>query len=91
MSRSYTKEFVQNVVSIALTCGLPVERVAKDFNVDVEDIEEWIAAYKDTNATRAQNANIHRENELLRKENASLKERIETLKKQIALFEFTLD
>ena len=91
MKRSYTKEFIQNVVGIALSCGQPLENVASDFGVEIEALEKWIEAYKDPNTDGERRMTILQENEFLRKENVLLKEKIEMLERHITFIDFTLD
>ena len=90
----HTDEFKREAVRIALTCGLPRDRVASDLGVGKSTLHKWISQYRpcDLAATPqadlvpAPQADLARENERLRLENRVLKEERDILKKATQFF-----
>jgi transposase len=70
----HSEEFKQEAVRIALTSGLPRERVAADLGIGKSTLGKWLAQYRPTDLTSAPQADLARENERLRLENRVLKE-----------------
>ncbi len=82
---TYSEELKQEAVRIALSSGLPRERVAKDLGVGKSTLGKWLAQYRPTDLAAAPQADLARENERLRLENRVLKEEREVLKKATQL------
>ena len=82
----HSEEFKQEAVRIALTSGLPRERVAADLGIGKSTLGKWIAQYRPTDLTAAPQADLARENERLRLENRVLKEERDILKKATQFF-----
>jgi len=76
----HSEEFKQEAVRIALTSGLPRERVASDLGIGKSTLGKWLAQYRPTDLTSAPQADLARENECLRLENRVLKEERDILK-----------
>lgn len=53
---------------VALTCGLPRERVAVDLEIGRSTLRKWLAQYRPSDLTSAPQADLARENERLRLE-----------------------
>ena len=82
----HSEEFKQEAVRIALTSGLPRERVAADLGIGKSTLGKWLAQYRPTDLTSAPQADLARENERLRLENRVLREEREVLKKATQFF-----
>ena len=82
----HSEEFRQEAVRIALTSGLPRERVASDLGIGKSTLGKWIAQYRPTDLISAAQADLARENERLRLENRILKEERDILKKATQFF-----
>jgi transposase len=82
----HSEEFKQEAVRIALTSGLPRERVAADLGVGKSTLGKWISQYRPTELISAPQADLARENERLRLENRVLKEERDILKKATQFF-----
>lgn len=82
----HSEEFKQEAVRIALTSGLPRERVASDLGVGRSTLGKWIAQYRPMDLISAPQADLARENERLRLENRVLKEERDILKKATQFF-----
>lgn len=82
----HSEEFKREAVRIALTSGLPRERVAADLGIGKSTLGKWIAQYRPTDLTAAPQADLARENERLRLENRVLKEERDILKKATQFF-----
>ncbi|MCB4861928.1 transposase [Sphingobium sp. PNB] len=65
----HSEEFKQEAVRIALTSGLPRERVASDLVVGKSTLNKWISHYRPSDPVAAPQADLARENERLRLEN----------------------
>ena len=82
----HSEEFKREAVRIALTSGLPRERVASDWGIGKSTLGKWLAQYRPTDLTSAPQADLARENERLRLENRVLKEERDILKKATQFF-----
>ena len=82
----HTEEYKREAVRIALTSGLPRDRVAADLGVGKSTLGKWIAQYRPTDLVAAAQADLARENERLRLENRVLKEERDILKKATQFF-----
>ena len=82
----HSEEFKQEAVRIALTSGLPRERVAADLGIGKSTLGKWLAQYRPTDLVSAPQADLARENERLRLENRVLKEERDILKKATQFF-----
>jgi transposase len=82
----HTEEFKREAVRIALTSGLPRERVANDLGVGKSTLGKWLAHYRPADLVAAPQADLARENERLRLENRVLKEERDILKKATQFF-----
>ena len=82
----HSEEFKQEAVRIALTSGLPRDRVASDLGIGKSTLHKWISQYRPTDLILAPQADLARENERLRLENRVLREEREVLKKATQFF-----
>ena len=82
----HSEEFKQEAVRIALTSGLPLERVASDLGVGKSTLGKWVSQYRPGDLVAAPQAELARENERLRLENRVLKEERDILKKATQFF-----
>jgi len=82
----HTEEFRREAVRIALTSGLPRERIASDLGVGKSTLQKWISQYRPVDLEAAPQADLARENERLRLENRVLKEERDILKKATQFF-----
>jgi transposase len=82
----HTEEFKQEAVRIALTSGLPRDRVASDLGIGESTLGKWLAQYRPSDLVAAPQADLARENERLRLENRVLREEREVLKKATQFF-----
>ena len=76
----HSEEFKQEAVRIALTSGLPRERVASDLGIGKSTLNKWVSHYRPSELVAAPQADLARENERLRLENRVLREEREVLK-----------
>ncbi len=84
--KKHTEEFKQEAVRLALTCGLPRERVAKDLGIGKSTLGKWVKQYRSSDLVPAPQTDLARENERLRLENRILKEERDILKKATQFF-----
>jgi transposase len=82
----HSEEFKQEAVRIALTSGLPRERVAVSLGIGKSTLGKWISQYRPTDLILAPQADLARENERLRLENRVLREERKVLKKATQFF-----
>ena len=82
----HTEEFKQEAVRIALSSGLPRERVASDLGIGKSTLHKWSSHYRPTELAAAPQADLPRENERLRLENRVLREERDILKKATQFF-----
>ena len=88
-TKSYTAEFKESAVQLAVESEKPVVETARELGVNVNTLHTWISKYHRPKATsKSQNSDEHIYDELkrLRKENAKLKEERAILKKAAAFF-----
>ena len=76
----HIEEFKQEAVRIALTSGLPRDRVASDLGIGKSTLGKWVSQYRPSDLVSAPQADLARENERLRLENRVLKEERDILK-----------
>lgn len=84
--KKHTEEFKQEAVRLALSSGLPRERVAKDLGVGRSTLGKWIRQYRSVDLVPAPQTDLARENERLRLENRVLREERDILKKATQFF-----
>ena len=82
----HTEEFRREAVRIALTSGLPRERIASDLGIGKSTLGKWVSQYRPADLAAAPQADLARENERLRLENRILKEERDILKKATQFF-----
>jgi transposase len=89
MSASYSSEFKQNAVKLAVESDQPVAQIARDLGVNANTLYTWISKYQqpETSASKG-TGDKHPYDELkrLRREVALLKEERDILKKAAAYF-----
>ena len=68
-----SEEFKQEAVRIALTSGLPRDRVASDLGIGKSTLNKWVSHYRPWDVVAAPQADLARENERLRLENRVLR------------------
>lgn len=71
---------------IALTSGLPRDRVASDLGIGKSMLGKWVSQYRASDLVPVPQADLVRENERLRLENRVLREEREVLKKATQFF-----
>lgn len=76
----HSEEFKREAVRIALSSGLPRERVASDLGIGKSTLGKWLSQYRPSELVAAPQADMARENERLRLENRVLKEERDILK-----------
>jgi len=59
----HSEEFKREVVRIALTSGLPRDRIAADLGIGKSTLGKWLAQYRPTDLTSEPQADLARENE----------------------------
>ncbi|WP_201798926.1 IS3 family transposase [Caenibius tardaugens] len=77
----HSEEFKQEAVRIALTSGLPRDRVASDLGIGKSTLNKWVSHYRPSDLVTAPQADLARENERPRLENRVLREEREVPKK----------
>ena len=82
----HTDEFKREAVRIALSSGLPRDRVASDLGIGRSTLSKWLAQYRPAELVSAPQTDLARENERLRLENRVLKEERDILKKATQFF-----
>lgn len=70
----HSEEFKQEAVHIALTSGLPRDRVGADLGIGKSTLSKWVSQYHPSDLVAAPQADLARENERLRLENRILRE-----------------
>ena len=77
----HTEEFKREAVRIALTSGLPRDRIASDLGIGKSTLGKWLSQHRPADLLSAPQADLARDNERLRLENRVLKEERDILKK----------
>lgn len=77
----HSEESKQEAVCIALTSGLPRDRVASDLGVGKSTLNKWVSQYRPSVLVTAPQADLARENERLRLEKRVLREEREVQKR----------
>jgi len=89
-NNSYTAEFKESAVKLAVGSDQPVAQTARELGVNVNTLHTWIIKFhgKQTNDSRGVVDDKHMYEELkqLRRENAQLREERAILKKAAAFF-----
>ncbi len=92
-TKSYTAEFKESAVKLAVESDQPVSATAKDLGVNVNTLHTWISKlHRPKEAGKASGTQAHNDEHVydelkrLRKENAKLKEERAILKKAAAFF-----
>lgn len=89
MSSSYSSQFKQDAVKLAVESDQSVAKTARDLGVNANTLYTWITKYHQPEApTNKGSGEKHPHDELkrLRRENAQLKEERDILKKAAAYF-----
>jgi len=76
----HTEEFKREAVRIALTSGLPRDRIASGLGVGKSTLGKWLSQHRPADLVPAPQADLARENERRRLENRVLKEERDILK-----------
>lgn len=84
--RSHAGGMASTDKRIALTSGLPRDRVASDLGIGKSTLGKWVSQYRPSDLVAAPQADLARENERLRLENRVLREEREVLKKATQFF-----
>jgi len=85
---SYTSEFKESAVKLAVESDQPIAHTAKDLGINVNTLHTWIGKYskpKPTVTTRT-DEHIYDENKRLKKELARVTQERDLLKKATAYF-----
>ena len=89
-SNSYTAEFKESAVKLAVESGQPVAQSARELGVNVNTLHTWISKLHDKQTSEASGVvddkHLYAELKQLRRENARLKEERALLKKAAAFF-----
>ena len=87
-SNTYTSEFKQSAVKLAVESDQTVAKTAKELGVNPNTLHTWIGKYRKPQKSEGELTEAHLYDELkrLRKENARLKEERDMLKKATAYF-----
>lgn len=89
MSSSYSSEFKQNAVKLAVESDQSVAQTARDLGVNANTLYTWISKYQQPESTASKGLgekHPYEELKRLRRENALLKEERDILKKAAAYF-----
>ena len=86
-SNSYTSEFKESAVKLAVESDRPVAATARDLGVNVNTLHAWIGKYsKPKKMTERTDEHIYDENKRLKKELARVTQERDLLKKATAYF-----
>ena len=84
---SYTSEFKESAVKLAIESDQPIARTAKDLGINVNTLHTWIGKYSKPNTvTIRTDEHIYDENKRLKKELARVTQERDLLKKATAYF-----
>ena len=89
MSSSYSSQFKQDAVKLAVESDLPVAQTARNLGVNPNSLYTWIAKYHQPESPSNKGTgekHPHEELKRLRRENTQLKEERDILKKAAAYF-----
>jgi len=89
MSSSYSSQFKQDAVKLAVESEQSVAQTARDLGVNANTLYTWITKYHPSGSSTnkgSEEAHPHDELKRLRRENARLKEERDILKKAAAYF-----
>ncbi len=89
--RSYTSDFKESAVQLALKGDKTVTAVARDLGINPSTLHTWVAKYKDPTENKSSpdsssQEHLYDEIKRLKRENARLKEEQAILKKAAAYF-----
>lgn len=87
--KTYTAEFKESAVKMAVNSDQPVAETARELGVNVNTLHTWISKYhrpKTSGKVERNDEHVYDELKRLRKENARLKEEHAILKKAAAFF-----
>lgn len=89
-TNSYTAEFKEAAVKLAVESDQPVSQTARELGINVNTLHTWIRKYhckQDLSPSKqVDDQHLYEELNKLRRENAKLKEERELLKKAAAFF-----
>ena len=88
-AKTYTTEFKESAVKLAVESDKPVTEIARELEVNINTLHTWIAKYhrpKATSKPQKNDEHVYDELKRLRKEVAKLKEERAKLKKAAAFF-----
>lgn len=90
---SYTNEFKEEAVKLAVESNQPVAQTARELGVNTNTLHTWLRKYHSQqeagttgSLSKVNDPHLYEELKQLRKENATLKEEREILKKAAAFF-----
>ncbi len=84
---TYTSEFKESAVKLALESDQPIAQTARDLGVNQNTIHTWISKYSKPNtASERTDEHIYDENKRLKKELARVTQERDLLKKATAYF-----
>ncbi len=86
---SYTAEFKESAVKLAIESDQPITKTAEDLGVNKNTLHTWISKYhrpQKQNTERLADEHLYDELKRLRKENKRLSEERDILKKAAAYF-----
>ena len=85
---TYTSEFKESAVKLAIESDQPIAKTAKDLGVNVNTLHTWIGKYSKpkTTVTTRTDEHIYDENKRLKKELARVTQERDLLKKATAYF-----
>lgn len=90
-SNSYTAEFKESAVKLAVDSEQPIAQTARELGINVNTLHTWVSKYHrsqqpSTACSKVGDLHLYEELKLLRRENSRLKEERALLKKAAAFF-----
>lgn len=90
-SNSYTAEFKESAVKLAVDSEQPIAQTARELGINVNTLHTWVSKYHrsqqpSTACSKVDDLHLYEELKQLRRENARLKEERALLKKAAAFF-----
>lgn len=87
-ANSYTSEFRESAVKLAIDSNQPISKTSKELGVNVSTLHTWISKYSQVKPARVNRTDEHLYDELkhLKKEVTRLKEERDILKKAAVYF-----